>query len=92
MARDGPPGVGFLQRNGLGWLRPLQSGSMANDVYRKSAWVFGDNVLPPPPGGDEGDDGAEGDDDGEGAWAGKRQRRQQRKDRRLHKRARRAAV
>eukprot|EP01052_Picozoa_sp_SAG31_P006222 SAG31_NODE_284_length_18497_cov_11.811773_8_plen_83_part_00 len=82
MARDGPPGVGFLERNRLGWLRPMQSGSMGNDVYRKSGWVFGDNLLAPMEAPDE-------DDSEEDQWSRKRARRQQRKNKRLKKRARR---
>ena len=59
----------------------MQSGSMGNDVYCKSGWVFGDNLV-----ADAGGSDSEVDSEEE-RWADKRQQRQGRKDKRLKKRA-----
>jgi hypothetical protein len=84
--------VGFLQRNPLGWLRPLQSGSMGNDVYLKSCWLFGGNLLRRAPEADSSDSEMDEGEMREAKWAGQRNARQRRKDKRLAKRARRSRV
>ena len=84
---EGDP-VGFLQRNPLGWLRPLQSGSMGDDVHLKSCWLFGGNLLRRAPQADSSDSEPDEGEMREAKWAGKRNARQRRKDKRLAKRAR----
>jgi hypothetical protein len=79
----------FLQPNVYGWERVQQSGAMANDVYRKSCWLFGGIVA-------VGDDVADELDDSEDderpsrseIYQARRHARQQRKNKRLKKRAR----
>lgn len=77
----------FLQPHAWGWERIQQSGAMANDVYRKSCWLFGGLV-------EDGFDGEEGESSGEEGltkdeiYFNRRQARQQRKNKRLKKRAR----
>jgi hypothetical protein len=64
---------------------------MANDVYRKSCWLFGGLVT----GSLSGTDGAESSEEEEGGkmsrtelYYNRRQARQKRKNKRLQKRAR----
>lgn len=76
----------FLQPNVYGWERVRQSGAMANDVYRKSCWVFGGIVA-------VGDDVAdvESEEDERPSrteiYQARRQARQHRKNKRMKKRA-----
>ena len=81
----------FLQPHKWGWERVQQSGAMANDVYRKSCWLFGGLVT----GSLSGTDGAESSEEEEGGkmsrtelYYNRRQARQKRKNKRLQKRAR----
>lgn len=77
----------FLQPNDYGWERVQQSGAMANDVYRKSCWLFGGTVA-------VGDDlvdelGSEEDERPSRSeiYQARRQARQRRKNKRLKRRA-----
>lgn len=78
----------FLEPNIYGWERVQQSGAMANDVYRKSCWLFGGRVTV----GDGGGDALESEEDERPSrleiYEARRHARQQRKNKRLKKRAR----
>ena len=87
-ASEGQHNLIFLQKNVYGWERVQQSGSMANDIYRKSCWLFGGIVSV----GDDVADELESEDDERPSrseiYQARRHARQQRKNKRLKKRAR----
>ena len=78
----------FLQPNLHGWERVQQSGAMANDIYRKSCWLFGGIVAV----GDDVANELDSEDDERPTrseiYQARRHARQQRKNKRLKKRAR----